>query len=205
MCSEMDWWAVPLTAFVAFTLYAIFLPHYLWPNIANNNRYGIEGIAATYEDPFGVAKIDINMDDIVEDARREVEVLLTAWQTQGTSNGGIFRPRVGEMPKSDNSSLYYSDLMDQNEPNSASRNQVRFVVNDLSESGFRDDESERLRAMRMASVVSPGATENSEYFSAWIMVEFRMYLVRLDDIEPLSRHLNKYIEVGPIMCYRVSR
>ncbi|KAH6680478.1 Bestrophin, RFP-TM, chloride channel-domain-containing protein [Halenospora varia] len=148
MCSEMDWWAVPLTAFVAFTL------------------YGIEGIAATYEDPFGVAKIDINMDDIVEDARREVEVLLTAWQTQGTSNGGIFRPRVGEMPKSDNSSLYYSDLMDQNEPSSASRNQVRFVVNDLSESGFRDDESERLRAMRMASVVSPGATENSEYFSA---------------------------------------
>ena len=44
MASEMDWWAVPLVAFVAFTL------------------YGIEGIAQTYEDPFGVAKIDINMD-----------------------------------------------------------------------------------------------------------------------------------------------
>jgi hypothetical protein len=26
-----------------------------------------------------VAKIDINMDDIVEDARQEVEVLLSAW------------------------------------------------------------------------------------------------------------------------------
>ncbi|PVH79190.1 UPF0187-domain-containing protein [Cadophora sp. DSE1049] len=94
MASEMDWWAVPLVAFVAFTL------------------YGIEGIAQTYEDPFGIEKIDINMDDIVEDARKEVEVMLTAWQTQGPSstststinptttntnnyNGSIFRPRVG--------------------------------------------------------------------------------------------------------------
>ncbi|EHL00484.1 putative UPF0187 protein [Glarea lozoyensis 74030] len=82
MCSEMDWWAVPLTAFVAFTL------------------YGIEGIAATYEDPFGVEKIDINMDDIVDDARREVEVLLTAWQTQGSSSGDaasdtLFRNDLG--------------------------------------------------------------------------------------------------------------
>ncbi|KAH7419467.1 Bestrophin, RFP-TM, chloride channel-domain-containing protein [Cadophora sp. MPI-SDFR-AT-0126] len=96
MAHEMNWWAVPLVAFVAFTL------------------YGIEGIAQTYEDPFGMEKIDINMDDVVEDARREVEAMLTAWQTQGPSatninpstidpsnphtnnyHSSIFRPRVG--------------------------------------------------------------------------------------------------------------
>lgn len=132
MCSEMDWWAVPLVAFVAFTL------------------YGIEGIAATYEDPFGIAKIDINMDDIVEDARREVEVLLTAWQTQGTSNGGIFRPRMGEVPRSEGSSEFeaYSDLIDE-------RDRIRFVVNNGEE------------RTRMQNLISPGQrTEESEYFSA---------------------------------------
>jgi hypothetical protein len=189
MCSEMDWWAVPLTAFVAFTL------------------YGIEGIAATYEDPFGVEKIDINMDDIVDDARREVEVLLTAWQTQGSSSGGIFRPRVGEIPKSDDSSEYYSDLLDsasenlfrsdgsrgdlvrrgrglgrngdgaengggsgsrtplgsQSRQGSDLRNQVRFVVSEANEGV--DEEDELMRG-RMQSVVSPGTmTDNSEYFS----------------------------------------
>jgi hypothetical protein len=183
----MDWWAVPLTAFVAFTL------------------YGIEGIAATYEDPFGVEKIDINMDDIVDDARREVEVLLTAWQTQGSSSGGIFRPRVGDVSKSDNSSEYYSDLLDsasdtlfradssrenlgrrgrglgrdgdemENDDGSGSatplgsrqasdlRSQVRFVVSEASEDA--DEEDELMRA-RMQSVVSPGTmTDTSEYFS----------------------------------------
>jgi hypothetical protein len=45
-------------------------------------RYGIEGIAQTYADPFGLHKIDIRMDDIVEDARREVEVLLSIWENQ---------------------------------------------------------------------------------------------------------------------------
>jgi putative membrane protein len=57
------------------------------------------------------------MDDIVEDARREVEVLLTAWQTQGASNRGLFRPRAGDAPKSDASSEYYSDLLDPGEQN----------------------------------------------------------------------------------------
>jgi hypothetical protein len=182
MCSEMDWWAVPLTAFVAFTL------------------YGIEGIAATYEDPFGVEKIDINMDDIVDDARREVEVLLTAWQTQGSSSGGIFRPR-GEIQKSDDSSEYYSDLLDaasdtlfrndlgrpgrglgrardengggsgarsplssRSRQGSDLRNQVRFVVSEANDTEVGDEE---LLIGRMQSVVSPGTmTENSEYFSA---------------------------------------
>lgn len=182
MCAEMDWWAVPLTAFVAFTL------------------YGIEGIAATYEDPFGVEKIDINMDDIVDDARREVEVLLTAWQTQGSSSEGIFRPRAGEIPKSDDGSEYYSDLLDsasdrlfrsdlgrgrrglgrfgdgnggesgsrtplgsRSRQGSDLRNQVRFVVSEATDGALDEDELVR---RRMQNVVSPGTmTETSEYFS----------------------------------------
>lgn len=64
MASEMGWWAVPIVAFVSFTL------------------YGIEGIAQAFEDPFGRTKIDLKMDDIFEDTRREVEVLLEIWQTQ---------------------------------------------------------------------------------------------------------------------------
>jgi putative membrane protein len=147
MASEMDWWAVPLVAFVAFTL------------------YGIEGIAQTYEDPFGVHKIDINMDDIVEDARREVEVLLTAWQTQGPTNRGIFRPRVGDTTMLNSPSDVgesYSDLAETNEE-PVTGSQVRFVVNDASEgSSFRDDERERLRSMRLGSSASPGSTPRGE-------------------------------------------
>lgn len=104
------------------------------------------------------------MDDIVEDARREVEVLLTAWQTQGTSNRGIFRPRVGEIPKSDASSEYYSDLVDQND-GAMDRSGVRFVVNEGSESGYRDEDSDTVRNVRVDTVRSP-ETVNSEYFSA---------------------------------------
>jgi hypothetical protein len=64
MADDMGWWAVPLVAFVAFTL------------------YGIEGIAQTFEDPFGINKNDIKMTAIIEDARREVEVLISVWQNQ---------------------------------------------------------------------------------------------------------------------------
>jgi len=144
MASEMDWWAVPLVAFVAFTL------------------YGIEGIAETYEDPFGVHKIDINMDDIVEDARREVEVMLTAWQTQGPSNKGIFRPRVGDStapssPRSEYGGEYFSDLVETDEEAPVPGGQVKFVVNDASErSSFREEERPRSRGMRFPSSVSPG-------------------------------------------------
>lgn len=67
MAGEMGWWAVPIVSFVAFTL------------------YGIEGIAKALEDPFGRTKIDLKMDDIFEDTRREVEVLLEVWQTQNHS------------------------------------------------------------------------------------------------------------------------
>ena len=147
MASEMDWWAVPLVAFVAFTL------------------YGIEGIAQTYEDPFGVHKIDINMDDIVEDARREVEVMLTAWQTQGPTNKGIFRPRVGDTntapssPRSEYAGEYFSDLVEANEQVLTPGGQVKFVVSDASEpASFRDagDERFRERTFRLPSSVSPG-------------------------------------------------
>jgi putative membrane protein len=82
MAAEIGVWAVPLTAFVSFTL------------------YGIEGIAALYEDPFGrIAKSNIDIDDIVEDARQEVEVLLFAWQTQGKTGGedsGLFRSKYSK-------------------------------------------------------------------------------------------------------------
>lgn len=90
MAAEMGWWAVPLVAFVAFTL------------------YGIEGIAQTFEDPFGVAKNDIPMTAIVEDARREIEVLISVWQNQNLgrpagSNHKIcnmFVPQPGFEPSS---------------------------------------------------------------------------------------------------------
>lgn len=135
-------------------------------------RYGIEGIAQTYEDPFGVAKIDINMDDIVEDTRREVEVLLTAWQTQGPGDSGIFRPRVASIPKSDNSSEFYDGESNTNEE-SGLRSSVRFVVNDMSEEGasYRDDDQVEIsnpRRARFASAVSPGTRSSgaSDYFDA---------------------------------------
>ncbi len=122
-----------------------------------------------------MAKIDINMDDIVEDTRREVEVLLTAWETQGPGNGGIFRPRVGEhtmSPRSDNSSDYEIGGMASSEETVA-RNRVRFVVSDLSGERYRDDdttESRGLRPSRLGSAVSPGTREGTgssggnEYF-----------------------------------------
>ncbi|KAG0648683.1 Translocase of outer membrane 22 kDa subunit [Hyphodiscus hymeniophilus] len=146
MASEMDWWAVPLTAFVAFTL------------------YGIEGIAQTYEDPFGVAKIDINVDDIVEDARREVEVLLNCWQTQGSS-GGIFRNHIGEVPTSEASSEYYSDDPSGQDSSGDTSNNVRFVISDLTQGS-----KGVVGRTSMLSVVSPGTvkgpTSSDDYFAA---------------------------------------
>jgi hypothetical protein len=148
MASEMDWWAVPLTAFVAFTL------------------YGIEGIAQTYEDPFGVAKIDINIDDIVLDARREVEVLLSCWQTQGSS-GGLFRNHLGEPPSetaSETDSLYTDDPNTTKSGDGSMDNgaNVRFVVQSPSQPSSGG-------TGRLLSAVSPGTiltpTPN-DYFAA---------------------------------------
>lgn len=61
--SEIEWWTIPLVFFVAFTL------------------YGIEGIAQTFEDPFAKVKGDVDLDNVVEDARREVEVLIDTWRS----------------------------------------------------------------------------------------------------------------------------
>ncbi|KAF2281114.1 UPF0187-domain-containing protein, partial [Westerdykella ornata] len=65
------WWSVPVVGIVAFTL------------------YGIEGIGLQLEDPFGYDRNDIKMDGIVEDARREVEVLVGEWRAwaEGEGNG----------------------------------------------------------------------------------------------------------------------
>ena len=60
---DFGWWAVPIVAIVAFTL------------------YGIEGIGVQLEDPFGYDKNDIKMDGIVEDTRQEIMVLLDEWRT----------------------------------------------------------------------------------------------------------------------------
>ena len=103
-------------------------------NVVTLIRYGIEGIAQTYEDPFGVAKIDINMDDIVEDARREVEVMILAWQSQG-SCGGMFRPYPRDGMTSDAS----SEIFNSNE----SESQLRVVVSDLGHQIQADAERER--------------------------------------------------------------
>lgn len=69
MVKEIGWWAVLLTALIAFTL------------------YGIEGIGQQLEDPFGYDKNDIKMDAVVEDLRVETTVLLDQWKT----GGSIFR------------------------------------------------------------------------------------------------------------------
>ena len=115
------------------------------------------------------------MDDIVEDTRREVEVLLTAWETQGPGNGGIFRPRAGDhtmSPRSDNSSDYEIGTMGSSEETVA-RNRVRFVVNELSGDRYKDDDTTEVRGLRPSrlgsSAVSPStreetASNGSEYF-----------------------------------------
>lgn len=58
--------------------------------LLNCRSYGIEAIALWHEDPFGHDKIDINMDEIVEDARKEVFVLLNAWQNQRQVGEALF-------------------------------------------------------------------------------------------------------------------
>jgi putative membrane protein len=65
MVGEMGWFAVPITAVVAFTL------------------YGIEGIGTQLEDPFGYDKNDIKMDAIVLDAQQELLALLEEWKENG--------------------------------------------------------------------------------------------------------------------------
>jgi putative membrane protein len=59
---SLQWWTVVIVSLITFTM------------------YGIEAIACQLEEPFGWDKADIKMDDIVEDLRIEVGVLLKEWQ-----------------------------------------------------------------------------------------------------------------------------
>ncbi|KAI5248238.1 hypothetical protein E4T43_01576 [Aureobasidium subglaciale] len=59
---SLQWWTVVIVSLITFTL------------------YGIEAIAYQLEEPFGWDKADIKMDDVVEDLRIEVGVLLKEWQ-----------------------------------------------------------------------------------------------------------------------------
>ncbi len=115
------------------------------------------------------------MDDIVEDTRREVEVLLTAWQTQGPGDGGIFRPRISGMPKSDNSSEFYDGDMNTSDE-TGMRSQVRFVVSDMTDGdgSYKDDnpvEIRNLRQGRLSSAISPGTMSGNSGASDYFDVE----------------------------------
>lgn len=89
------------------------------------------------------------MDDIVEDARREVQVMLLAWQNQGT-RGGIFHPHVKDGVTSETSSEYFNPerISSQN----PEHNLLRVVVGDLGHQIKRDAaERERQRYSRSSS------------------------------------------------------
>ena len=62
LVTELGWWSIPVITMVCFTL------------------YGIEGIGEELEDPFGDDKNDIRMDEIIEDVRREITVLLEGFK-----------------------------------------------------------------------------------------------------------------------------
>ena len=98
----------------------------------------------------------------MEDARREVEVLLNCWQTQGTS-GGIFRNHIGEAVTSEASSEYYSDEPNHGDSHGDSQNNVRFVISDLGEGS----PAGKGRAS-MLSAVSPARSpsHSDDYFAA---------------------------------------
>jgi ion channel-forming bestrophin family protein len=59
---NLVWWAVPIVSMLAFTF------------------YGIEAIGDQLENPFGYDRNDIKMDAIIEDARKEMMVLLDQWR-----------------------------------------------------------------------------------------------------------------------------
>lgn len=116
-----------------------------------------------------MAKIDINMDDIVEDARKEVEVMLTVWQTQGQGNTGLFRPRVGGMldtPISDDSGELYTGEGNSGYNEEAGSSKVRFVISsarDKRDSAYTDDDPVEIKATKASrlSAVSPAMSPRS--------------------------------------------
>lgn len=62
LVNELGWWCIPVIALVCFTL------------------YGIEGIGEELEDPFGYNKNDIRMDDVIDDVKREILVLIDGYK-----------------------------------------------------------------------------------------------------------------------------
>jgi len=62
LVNDLGWWSIPVIVLVCFTL------------------YGIEGIGEELEDPFGENKNDIRMDDVIQDVRREVLVLIEGFK-----------------------------------------------------------------------------------------------------------------------------
>ncbi|KAG8530367.1 uncharacterized protein KY384_004869 [Bacidia gigantensis] len=70
LVDEMGWWTVPIVTLVTFTL------------------YGIDGIGAQLEDPFGFDRNDIRMDAIIDDIREEIVVLLDEWRRVIKRGGG---------------------------------------------------------------------------------------------------------------------
>ena len=77
MVTEMDWWAIPITILVVFTL------------------YGIDVIASELEDPFGFDRNDIPMDAVVEDIRAETYVLMDEWKKVCQGEGADGRGEEG--------------------------------------------------------------------------------------------------------------
>lgn len=75
--AESKWWSIPVVALIMFAL------------------YGTEAIASQLEDPFGYKRNDIKMDDIVEDARTELGVMLDEWRRWVGFGGGEGRRGSG--------------------------------------------------------------------------------------------------------------
>jgi hypothetical protein len=105
------------------------------------------------------------MDDIVLDARREVEVLLNCWQMQGSS-GGVFRNHIGEAPTSETSSECYSDDPGRRETSTDNQSNIRFVINDPVRNDIRGGDAME-NAMNLTRPGSVKRTASSdEYFAA---------------------------------------
>lgn len=66
---SLQWWTLVIVCLITFTL------------------YGIEEIACQLEEPFGWDRCDIKMDDVVEDLRIEVGVLLKEWHADAPMFG----------------------------------------------------------------------------------------------------------------------
>lgn len=62
---SLGWWTILVVGLINFTL------------------YGIEAIAEQLEEPFGYDRNDIKMENVLEDLRLEMDVLVEQWRVQG--------------------------------------------------------------------------------------------------------------------------